>query len=126
MSESNKPLADEQRHKDMIEGVKAVYDFFKHMTTLSTGSLLLLATLLEKFFKAPSWTALIGLTFVGFIVSLVSSLVMMFLVSVFIARSGETEESVNIIANIGALGAAGGFLCGIGALITFSLRNFYS
>lgn len=126
MSESDKHPTDEQRHKDLIEGLKSLYDFFKHMTTLSTGSLLLLATLLEKFFKAPSWSALIGLTFVGFIGSLVCSLVMMVLVSHYIATSGESEGAVDTVSNFGSIGAAGFFMCGVASLVIFSLRNFYA
>ena len=56
--------SDEQRHKDKIEGAKTFYDLFKHVTTLSTGSLLLMSTLLKrkekgvKSFVASSWCLL--------------------------------------------------------------------
>ncbi|HEY6896129.1 MAG TPA: hypothetical protein VI279_02625 [Rhodocyclaceae bacterium] len=116
----------EQRHKDFIEGAKLGYDFFKHMTTLSTASLLLLSTLLEKFFRAPSWTALIGATFVGLIASLVFSLIAMFSLSITVTRSGDTKEPFEALAGLGVVGSVGGFLIGIIALATFTLKNFYT
>lgn len=116
----------EQQHKDYIEGLKIYYDFFKHLTTLSTASLLLLATLLEKFFKAPSWTVLIGITFFCFFVSLVSSVLSMAAVGLAIADSGMVEDSRLKFLSLGGVCAVGGILCAFVFLVLFSLRNFYS
>ena len=85
----------EQKHKDKIEGYKLLYDLFKHATTLATGSLLLLSTLLEKFFKAPKLTWLIGLTFTALVVSLASSLFAMFSAATKVYTSGAETDDIN-------------------------------
>jgi hypothetical protein len=119
-------LSVEQRHKDKIEGFKLFYDSFKHTTTLATGSLLLLATLLEKFFRAPQWTWLIGATFLLFILSLVGSMVTMIAYGNKIANSDVDSDDANSIGPWGVVLALGGFLLGLMALVAFTLRNFYS
>ena len=126
MSSTPEHPTEEQKHKDFIESLKIAYDLFKHLTTLSTGSLLLLATLLEKFFKAPHWSALIGVTFAAFAVSLAGSLALMFVISQGIAGSGKTDEKIDALGITGVLLAVGGFLTGIAALIVFTLKNFYT
>jgi len=116
----------EQQHKDKIEGLKLFYDAFKHLTTLSTASLLLLATLLEKFFKAPLWTALIGVTFCALVVSLIAALsAMLAYGSIIHSGRDKDAEFVKVLGVGGVLGALGGFLAGIIALVVFTLRNFY-
>jgi hypothetical protein len=116
----------EQKHKDEIEGLKLFYDTFKHLTTLSTASLLLLATLLEKFFKAPLWTTLIGVTFFALIVSLVSALSAMLAYGSFIhSLDNRNARYVKVLGIGGIIGALGGFIVGIIALVAFTLRNFY-
>ncbi|MDT8999986.1 hypothetical protein RQP53_11990 [Paucibacter sp. APW11] len=114
----------EQRHKDFIESQKTGYDFFKHLTTLSTASLVLLSTLLEKFFRAPSWRVLIGVAFLGFFVSLVSCLVAMLTALLSMKASGQ-DEGASTLGRIGVAASLGGFLIAIIALVAFTLRNFY-
>lgn len=126
MTTSDLHPTDEQQHKDFIEGLKVSYDLFKHLTTLSTGSILLLATLLEKFFKAPSWTPLIGLIFIGFSAALVGSLAMMYLFARAIGKSGLVNDATLVSLGVaGFVGSVFGFLSGIGALVAFTLKNFY-
>jgi hypothetical protein len=116
----------EQKHKDEIEGLKLFYDTFKHLTTLSTASLLLLATLLEKFFKAPLWTILIGVTFFALIVSLVAALSAMLAYGSLIHSSEDQDARYMKVLGIGGIvGALGGYLVGIIALVAFTLKNFY-
>ena len=50
----------EQSHYDRggeAEFRKLWSDYLKHLTTLSTGSILLIATFLEKLFSQPRWKA---------------------------------------------------------------------
>jgi uncharacterized paraquat-inducible protein A len=53
-------------HEDRLERMKLLYDLNKHITTLATGILLLIAGLLEKVFKEPIWMLLAGAAFVSF------------------------------------------------------------
>ena len=56
-----------------LEHTKQQLDYIKHMTTLSTGSILLLTTFLEKLFVRPHWKLLIVISFAGFTISVLAS-----------------------------------------------------
>jgi hypothetical protein len=70
---------------------KAVIDYVKHITTLSTGSLLLLATFLEKIFVKPVWKPLIGVCFGFFVLSILGCVVML---TILIALRGPDGRAV--------------------------------
>ena len=61
----------ETRH---LEQEKAANDYLKHMTTLSTGCIIILGTFLEKVFKSPGWKILIGISIISFLIVIISSL----------------------------------------------------
>ena len=58
-----------------IEGIKLVCDYLKHLTTLSTGSIVLLATFLEKFSSKPGGEVSATIAFIGFAVTILGALV---------------------------------------------------
>jgi hypothetical protein len=58
-----------------IEQLKQHVDYAKNMAALSTGSLLLLGTLVEKAFPHPKFQALIAVSFGGFLAAVVASVV---------------------------------------------------
>ena len=111
-----------QKHKDFIESLKVSYDLFKHITTLATGSLIL-ATLLDKFIKAPEWAFLIGVTFSALLLSIIGSLALMFTLSQSIGGSGKVEGLIDHLGVFGTLSSVGGFIVGLGSLIAFTLIN---
>jgi hypothetical protein len=45
----------DEDHKDRLERMKILYDLTKHVTTLSMGTLLLMAGWFDKVFKNPVW-----------------------------------------------------------------------
>ena len=117
-----------------LEGHKLDHDTYKHLTTLSTGSILLLATFLEKLFQKPSWKFLVSVALVSFITSVVASVSAMFLISlnihVLVASSVMRGESYLGLARYIALTsivvttlACGGFIVGIAALAIFAIKN---
>jgi len=59
-----------EKEEQFIETQKVVFDYIKHLTTLNTGSIVLLTALLEKLFTNPEWKPLIGATFISLIISL--------------------------------------------------------
>ena len=61
----------------MEEFQKNQIDYFKHLTTLNTGSILIAIALVKEVFKNPRGLILIVLSFAFFLVSLVSALYMM-------------------------------------------------
>jgi len=126
-----------------LEGHKLDHDTYKHLTTLSTGSMLLLATFLEKVFQKPSWKFLVTAAFVSFIVSVGASVWAMsvssfqihalagaaFRVGIIDREVPEREFDVKFERNIVLTTvvtmtlAWGGFLVGIGALAVFTIKN---
>ena len=57
-----------------------LFDFFKHLTTLNTGSILIILTFLEEsMLQLDFWT--VGFAFVGFIISLILSVYIMFFIA---------------------------------------------
>lgn len=56
-----------------------MFDLHKHLTTINTGSLLLLAAVLKDLFHDPVNTYLVKITFISLMVSLATCLVCMFM-----------------------------------------------
>src|SRR5437867_4460745 len=67
------PYTDEEKKR--AEMSKFVHDYFKHLTTLSTGAIIIIVAFLEKLFSQPKWKALVGVGIVAFLMSVVSSVV---------------------------------------------------
>jgi hypothetical protein len=65
------------RCKAFEESLKLRYDGFKHLTTLSTGAILINVALLEKLFTTPKWKILVGAAFLSFLISVVLSFFLM-------------------------------------------------
>ena len=111
-----------------VAGQRMMYDTFKHLTTLSTGSILLLATFLRDVFKAPEWSSLIGIVFVMFIISMTSSIVVMIMIGAIgaISVGNSKEDNVGItVLSVSSVTTAGSFLVGMIILVVFVMKNFY-
>jgi hypothetical protein len=105
------------------EGNKLFYDTFKHLTTLSTGSILILVALLEKLFTNPRWKFLVIIALVSFIVSIITSILSMFFVAgaitdVALSTEKRAEDIVAFVSTIA-------FLLGIISFVVFAIKNFY-
>jgi hypothetical protein len=110
------------REKANEEANKLFYDVFKHLTTLSTGSILILATFLESFFTDPQWKALIVVSLVSFIVCIVSAVLMMFF------QAGAVlvlKEQTNRVEKTSFFVTMASFLLGIISFVAFAVVNFY-
>jgi hypothetical protein len=107
------------------EGRKLVYDAIKHLTTLSTGSILLLVAFLEKFFKEPEWKGLVAASLICFILSTIGSFIAMLVLSSAVKKYGNVDE---LEVNVGAgamLFSIISFIIGIICFVVFALKNFY-
>ena len=58
---------------DAVEGEKIFEDFYKHLTTLNTGAILLLSTVLEKAYVNPQAKIFIAISLACFIISIITS-----------------------------------------------------
>lgn len=111
------------KQKATEEANKLFYDTFKHLTTLSTGSILILVALLDKVFEHPQWKALIVAAFVSFIISTLSSILMMFVVGASVEAL--KSDAGGKIGGVSFLVTIGGFLLGIISLVIFAIKNFF-
>lgn len=107
--------------KKDAEVSKLLHDYLKHITTLSTGSILLVVTFMERLFRQPEWQFLIGIALIGFLASIVFSVVVMTINIDHMHQS--TIEGV--WGGVSLLGVWAGFILGIISLAVFALKNIY-
>lgn len=108
------------------EGRKLYYDLFKHLTTLSSGSILLLVTFKEKLFPAgdAEWKPLMGWVFFLFMLCIVSSVITMGFYAAAITRPRQAS-SIGFVSVVGILISAASFVGAFVGLITFAFKNIY-
>lgn len=112
-------------HKAREESAKLWYDAFKHLTTISTGSILILVAFMEKLFMHPKWKAMVIVSFLSFVVSIVASVLNMTLLADQIAELETPPSALSNAEGWALVFGFGGFLIGVVSLIIFSTRNFY-
>jgi len=108
-----------------IEFHKAFFDYLKHITTLSTGSVILLAAFLEKLFVQPKWKFLVAVALVGFMLSVVASVIVhsMMIINFEPGEEPTDKETMALVTIL--IGAWLGFLIGIVSLTIFSIKNLF-
>lgn len=114
--------------KSQEERLKLEYDTAKHITTLNTGSILILVTFLEKLFANPFWKALVAIALASFVLSTICSLLLMILISwtigfTYLTKSHKGKmRDVNLTFKF-SMAALILFLIGIFCLALFALIN---
>lgn len=106
-----------------IEGLKLYFDVFKHLTTLSSGSIIVMATFLKQL-NHPDLKILVPVAFLGFMVATVASIVVMLSTARTIRRNETTDQLPDKIGNNAYKVAVGGFAVGVTAICTFAAFNF--
>lgn len=115
----NQIVKSMEKEQKELEWAKIAFDWCKHISTLSAGSILLVITFLEKLKTQPDWKFLVPTALIAFVVTIVGT----FLLQLAIL----TEEGIH--GDIPPLGWVGttvtiiGFLSGIIALALFGLKN---
>ena len=104
------------------ESWKLQYDIYKHLTTLSTGSILLLITFLDKLFAQPVWKGLVIVALCSLFASILLSFVVMNLMASQVREMEVDQRFVkrNLAVIIIALST---FSLGIVSLIFFAVKN---
>lgn len=113
-----------KQEKANEESLKLSYDLFKHITTLSTGTLLILIAFLERLFQNPTWKFLVSISFTSLVLVIVLSLVLMFLIAGGIGEFGELREREYKINRWIFIFTIGFFVVGIISFVAFALVNF--
>jgi hypothetical protein len=125
--ENDIPFPKRDWHVSDADFFKSIYEHLKHVATLTTGSILLLSTFLEKVFKQPAYAWLVGLSIGALFVALVASLVSYagFLLAFPRPTSMGTEDPVKGIGIAGLMTMWVSFTVGVGAIAAFFLINWY-
>lgn len=107
------------------EAGKLYHDNFKHLATLNTGSIVIIVSFLEKFFKNPLWKILVVFSLSCFVLSIFTSLLTMFFVVDLMRSPDEFDEYSEKFGASLAIISVTGFLLGIICLIIFTVKNLY-
>ena len=108
------------------EATKIGADYLKHVSTLSTGSVVLIATLLEKVAPHPLWKATIIIALAGFLGSGLCSVVAFTSLVIGTVFWEEGEEPVDWVDSLGGMAfltALFFFSIGIISFTVFAIRN---
>ena len=115
-------LTAEQKARQ--ESLKLLFEVYKHITALSTGAIVILATFLEKLFKSPQEVYLVTISVTFFLVAVVSSLIMM----AHLAVEQQLNRKINTLDKIARkvlyVMSPVFFCLGIFCLALFSAKNF--
>jgi hypothetical protein len=108
--------------KRKIEARKIQIDVIKHVTTMSTGTLVLTVTLLDKLFHSPRFLSLFAVSLFCLVASIVGGFVLQ-THCVMEVESGEYDSKVTAWAVISFVALCGGFVGGLILLTLFILLN---
>jgi hypothetical protein len=117
---STPPARTEEQRRDDERYHDRLIEYVKHLTTLSTGSIVLEVAFLERFFPQPKWRALIVVSLVALATSVVASVIAHTALMTEPRKYTQAREST-FVFSIAAMWA--GFLVGIIALGIFGIRN---
>jgi len=129
-NKTNKAAADQPDgvsayQKAHEESWKLRYDTYKHLTTLATGSILLLVTFIEKLFTRPLWRGLVIAAFCMFFLTIMASFFLMNMLVSFIREGevGKRDERLSLALIRVALVS---FLLGVISLIFYAVKHLFT
>lgn len=110
-----------------IEVYKIEFDYLKHLTTVSTGSILLIVAFLEKIFKQPAYKPAVAVSLVCFMLTIILCAISQ---ASIIEKASEKEDVVlrNKVQNITVILfiiALLSFVIGMISLVIFGVRNLF-
>ena len=107
-----------------LESQKIAYDTSKHITTLSSGTVVVLATFIKDVFKTPEWVILIPFIFGFLIVAIVGNVLSMIMIFNVIKSKSPLIDHPSIVGQIIAWSGFTGFVGGYVLLSVFAIKNF--
>ncbi len=119
-------------HNEILEIVKLMSDLFKQMTTLNTGMVVLIITIVEKIFttervfKSRLNKALLVASLSCFIVSLLLSLRALVRIPGNLIEILQAGTRSPLVDNYSFYGSTGFFILGIVLFIILAARNVFS
>ena len=123
---ADQPQKSNTRHfpDSVIGGWTLLFEVFIHITTLSTGSIVLLTTFMKDLFTNRAWSWLVGVAFVSFTAATCAAVVTMFFLGLMLSErklGGKKEHVAEYMIYL----TAASFFCGIIALLVFALKNLH-
>jgi hypothetical protein len=107
------------------ESLKLYYDVYKHLTTLSTGAIVILVALLEKVFVNPKWRALVVAAFCFFLLTILGSLQTMMVCAHDVRYGSSARNELLVFRLWTALLCLLCFVLGVLSLVVFATKNLY-
>lgn len=104
-----------------LEEGRFFHDYLKHLTTLSSGSILIVATFLDRLFPKPAWKSLVAVAIISFLVSLTATVL---LSTVMIVNLGE-EDDYDGLGAVLFFCSVMGFVAGMISLGAFIVQNLF-
>jgi len=119
----NKPKADWSE----IEIYKLEFEYLKHLTTISTGSILLLVAFLDKIFTQAKCKSAIAVSLISFLLSIILCAISQ---ATIIEKASEKDNLTwrNKIQNLTVglfLFALLSYVIGVISLVAFGLKNLF-
>lgn len=112
---------DDENHVDTL---KYMFETFKHLSTLSAGTLVLLTAITDRLFDEPEGMFHVGIAFAALIACSAGSLMAMFGTARLIGHPSEiSQKDVAWFLLIGMAAAVGGFGFGLAAMARFVWIN---
>ena len=113
------------RTKLPIEAYTTVFDYLKHISSLSTGSVLLLVTFLDKLFKDPEWKICIVISLISFSLAVVASIASQAGVIEMIDEEEGVANWARPLTSKTMIAVWTLFLVGLYSLVVFAIKNLY-
>jgi hypothetical protein len=118
----NKPIhQDKPFNQDLA---RYVADFHKHLTTLSTGALVFLFSLIDKLFHDPKWKVLIVTAMLGFLSTIVCSVCSYSLYLSSVENGRDLEPRQKRLDDLLGLCMLLSFMGALGCIVIFFIRNY--
>ena len=110
-----------------IEIYKLEFEYLKHLTTISTGSILLLVAFLDKIFTRPECKSAIAISLISFLLSIILCAISQ---ATIIEKASEKDNLTwrNKIQNLTVglfLFALFSYVIGVISLVVFGLKNLF-
>lgn len=124
ISELGKERADPKGHE--VEQYKILLDYVKQLTTLSTGSIVVIAAFVQKSFNQPKWRAVVAVSLASFMLSVLASVILHTVLLGFSpARESPSTQWEELLAAISVGVCWFFFLTGIASLSIFVIKNLF-
>jgi hypothetical protein len=116
-------MTENSKTAHFFEAQKLGYDAVKHLTTLSSGTIVILATFLKDFYPTPEWNFLLPFIYGCFMLSILSSIIMMGLLVKAIKDKPNPSDKIKKCGEICFWIGVTCFLIGYLLLSLFAIKN---